>query len=193
VPVGQRRLPFPRSNLKNEAGTCNDPDTCGDHHLLVVEQGACRLWEGYHTYKLNGQWYTMSSAAWDLKSLSLRPSSWTSGDAAGLPITPFLAKAAEADSGEIRHALRVTFRDAVLANAFTWPARHAAGSSAGGGWLQAQPQAEASGARSASARVVDMDASGAGCGPESRNRAAPDDRGPMRIGVVGARTGRRHR
>ncbi|TFY98231.1 hypothetical protein [Ramlibacter humi] len=61
----------------------------------------------------------------------LRPSGWTSGDAAGLPITPFLVKAAEADSGEIRHALRVTFRDAVLSNGFVWPARHGAGGSSG--------------------------------------------------------------
>jgi len=133
VPVNQRRFPIPRNNLKNEGGTCNDPNTCGDHHVLVVEQGACRLWEGYATYPINGQWYTMSSAAWDLKSLSLRPSGWTAGDAAGLPITPFVAKAAEADSGEIRHALRVTFRDDVLAREFSWPARHFAGGDTPGG------------------------------------------------------------
>jgi hypothetical protein len=131
VGAAQRRFPIPTTNLKQEAGTCNNPDTCGDRHLLVVEQGACRLWEGYHTYNLGGQWRTLSSAAWDLKSLALRPDGWTSGDAAGLPITPFLVKAAEAESGEIRHALRVTFRDSVLANSYVWPARHAAGSSAG--------------------------------------------------------------
>jgi hypothetical protein len=131
VPTAQRRFPFPLAGVKNEGGACNDPATCGDHHVLVVEQGACRLWEGYHAYQLGGQWYALSTAAWDLKSLALRPSGWTSGDAAGLPITPFLAKAAEASSGEIRHALRVTLRDDVVANAFTWPARHAAGSAAG--------------------------------------------------------------
>ncbi|KQT09296.1 hypothetical protein [Ramlibacter sp. Leaf400] len=133
VPADQRRFPFPRTNVKNEGGTCHDPNSCGDHHVLVVEQGACRLWEGYATYPIGGQWYTMSSAAWDLKSLALRPSGWTAGDAAGLPITPFLAKAAEADTGEIRHALRVTFRDAVLARSFNWPARHFAGGDTPGG------------------------------------------------------------
>jgi hypothetical protein len=61
----------------------------------------------------------------------MRPVNWTAADAAGLPITPFVAKAAEASSGEIRHALRVTFRDAVIANSYTWPARHSAGSTAG--------------------------------------------------------------
>jgi hypothetical protein len=131
VPAAQRRFPFPRSNLLNEGGTCNDPNTCGDHHVLVVEQGACRLWEAYHAYNLSGRWHALSTAAWDLKSLALRPNTWTSGDAAGLPITPFLAKAAEASSGEIRHALRVTLRDSAIANSYVWPARHAAGSSAG--------------------------------------------------------------
>ena len=131
MPANQRRFPIPLHNLVNEGGTCNDPDTCGDHHLAVVEQGACRLWEAYSAYKVGSQWYALSTAAWDLKSLAMRPANWTAADAAGLPITPFIAKAAEASSGEIRHALRVTFRDAVLANTYVWPARHGAGSAAG--------------------------------------------------------------
>jgi hypothetical protein len=134
VAANQRRFPFPLPNiLRTEGGQCDNPNTCGDHHVLVVEQGACRLWEGYAAYRLSGQWYAMSTAAWDLKSLALRPSGWTSGDAAGLPIAPLLAKAAEASSGEVRHALRVTFSDGVLANSFDWPARHAAGSATPGG------------------------------------------------------------
>jgi hypothetical protein len=128
VPAASRRFPVPRSGAKFENGSCNDPATCGDRHLLVVEQGACRLWESYRTYQLGGQWYALATAAWDLRSLSLRPDGWTAADAAGLPITPFVAKAAEASAGEIRHALRVTFRDAVLANTAVWPARHGAGS-----------------------------------------------------------------
>lgn len=131
VPAGNRRFPIPTTNLVNEGGSCNDPNSCGDHHLAVVEQGACRLWEAYSAYKLGGQWYALSTAAWDLKSLAMRPSTWTAADAAGLPMTPFIAKAAEASSGEIRHALRVTFRDDAIANSFVWPARHSAGNSAG--------------------------------------------------------------
>lgn len=134
VPVGQRRFPFPLpASVRNEGGQCNDPRTCGDHHVLVVEQGACRLWEAYFSYRIGGQWYALSTAAWDLKSNALRPAGWTSADAAGLPMTPLLAKAAEASSGEVRHALRVTFTDSMLANAFEWPARHAAGSATPGG------------------------------------------------------------
>ena len=41
----QRRFPFPvGSQTLNEGGTCNDPRSCGDHHVLVVEKGVCRLW-----------------------------------------------------------------------------------------------------------------------------------------------------
>jgi hypothetical protein len=134
VAASQRRFPFPLPALqRNEGGNCNDPDTCGDHHVLVVESGACRLWEGYSAYRIGGQGYAMSTAAWDLRSLALRPAGWTSGDAAGLPITPLLARAAEAAAGEVRHPLRVTFSDGVLANSFDWPARHAAGSATPGG------------------------------------------------------------
>jgi hypothetical protein len=131
IPQAQRRFPFPvGSLLVNEGGTCNDPNGCGDHHVLVVEKGACRLWESWFSYNLSGQWYSMATAAWDLKSNALRPYNWSSADAAGLPITPLLAKASEASSGEIRHALRVTFSASKLASGATWPARFATG---GGG------------------------------------------------------------
>ncbi|KQV87450.1 hypothetical protein [Pelomonas sp. Root1237] len=129
-----RRFPFPRDDLlKAEGGACNDAQQCGDRHVLVVEQGSCRLWESYASFKLNAQWYSYSTAAWDLKSNAMRPDTWTSGDAAGLPMLPLLARAAEASAGEIRHALRVTLRDSVLARSHVWPARHHAGGETAGG------------------------------------------------------------
>jgi hypothetical protein len=126
TPEAQRHFPFPNSNVLNEGGNCNDPNSCGDHHVLVVEKGACRLWESYFAYNLSGQWYSLATAAWDLHSLSLRPNDWNSADAAGLPITPLLAKASEASSGEIKHALRVTFAADKLTREFLWPGRFAA-------------------------------------------------------------------
>jgi hypothetical protein len=133
-PVASLRFPMPRDAvIQLEGGSCNDPTTCGDRHVLIVEQGACRLWESYFTYKTaSGQWTAYSTAAWSLSSNAMRPDGWTSGDAAGLPIAPLLARAQEASGGEIAHALRVTFRDAVLANSDVWPARHRAGNSSGG-------------------------------------------------------------
>lgn len=134
LPTSNRRFPFPRDDLlKVEGGACNDAQVCGDRHVLVVEQGSCRLWESYFSYSLNGQWYAYSTAAWDLKSNAMRPDTWTSGDAAGLPILPLLARVAEANAGEIRHALRVTLRDSVMARSHVWPARHHAGGDTPGG------------------------------------------------------------
>lgn len=128
LPPGQRRFPFPlASKVLNQGGHCNDPNSCGDHPVLVLEKGACRLWESFFGFNLSGHWYAMATAAWDLKSLSLRPHDWASASASGLPITPLLARAAEASSGEIRHALRVNFRDSALALDVSWPARFAAG------------------------------------------------------------------
>jgi hypothetical protein len=128
VPADQRRFPFPLpSKVLSQGGNCNDPNSCGDHPVLVVETGACRLWESYFAFRLSGQWYSLATAAWDLKSNSLRPNGWASASASGLPITPLLARAAEASTGEIRHALRVNFRDSALALDVAWPARFSAG------------------------------------------------------------------
>lgn len=132
--AAQRRFPFPLdARIKLEGGACNDPDNCGDRHVLVLEQGACRLWESWFTYKSGGVWSAGSTAAWDLRSHAMRPVTWTSADAAGLPILPLLARVDEASAGEVRHALRVTFRDGVLAKAYVWPGRHRAGGDTAGG------------------------------------------------------------
>lgn len=130
----QRRFPIPLDSMLKVEGGSNG----GDHHLLTVEAGSCRLWEAYYAYKNNGVWSTLSTAAWDLKSNAMRPDGWTSTDAAGLPVLPLLLRADEASSGEIKHALRVTFQNSRMRSswrhnwdgAYVWPARHAAG---GGG------------------------------------------------------------
>jgi hypothetical protein len=131
-PPSSLRFPYPRDAVLKAEGTDCAPATC-DRHVLVVEQGACRLWESYAVtrLKVNGQWSAYSTAAWDLRSNAMRPDTWTSADAAGLPIAPLLVRASEASSGNIPHALRVTFRDSVLAASAVWPARHRAGGSTG--------------------------------------------------------------
>jgi hypothetical protein len=128
------RFPFPRDTVVKVEGRDCAPDTC-DRHVLIVEQASCRLWESYSvtSVKVGGQWSAYSTAAWDLRSNAMRPDTWTSGDAAGLPIAPLLARASEASAGEIAHALRVTFRDSVLARSHVWPARHDAGGATAGG------------------------------------------------------------
>ena len=100
----------------------------GDRHVLVVDSGACVLYELYYAWpQPGGSWEAGCGAVYDLDSNALRPDGWTSADAAGLPILPGLVRYDEVASGEIRHALRFTVprtRDDYL-----WPARHEASSS----------------------------------------------------------------
>jgi hypothetical protein len=97
----------------------------GDHHVLVLDTDACRLWEAYHVYSPNaGTWNIFGSATFDMHSNALRPADWTSADAAGFPILPLLLRADEASAGEIKHALRFTIDSAKIRIAYTWPARH---------------------------------------------------------------------
>jgi hypothetical protein len=67
-----------------------------------------------------------SGAIFDLRSNALRPLTWTSADAAGLPIMPGLVTVDEVLSGEIRHAIRFTAPQ--TRREFVWPARHYASS-----------------------------------------------------------------
>ena len=58
----------------------------------------------------------------------MRPATWTSTDAAGLPILPGLVTYEEVLSGEIKHAIRFTAMQSD--RSFLWPARHQAGTAA---------------------------------------------------------------
>ncbi|MEY4765310.1 MAG: hypothetical protein RI907_1983 [Pseudomonadota bacterium] len=123
----QARFPFPKSGWKIEGGYLATNE--GDRHVLLVEAGVCRLWEtGYAYPQANGQWEAGGAAMWNLASNAMRPDNWTSADAAGLPMLPLLLKVDEAASGEIKHALRVTFRNPLMADkVHVWPASHHAG------------------------------------------------------------------
>jgi hypothetical protein len=97
-----------------------------DRHLLMVETTECRLYELFAASLSGGAWQAGSGATWDLRSNALRPETWTSADAAGLPILAGLARHEEVVSGEIRHALRFTAPR--TCDGYVYPARHEAGS-----------------------------------------------------------------
>ncbi len=59
-----------------------------DHHILIVENSTCTLYELYDASYSGGAWHAGSGAIWHLGSNALRPDTWTSADAAGLPILP---------------------------------------------------------------------------------------------------------
>ncbi len=116
--------PYPiPANAPIEGGA----SSTGDRHVLVVDRDSCRLFELFSAYhQADGSWQAGSGAIFDLKSDALRPDTWTSADAAGLPILPGLVTYDEVASGHVDHAIRITVP--VSATSYLWPARHQAGS-----------------------------------------------------------------
>jgi hypothetical protein len=100
------------------------PNADGDRHVIVVDRARCRLYELFAAYPEDGgaRWSAGSGAIWNLRSNRLRPRTWTSADAAGLPILPGLARYDEVKNGRIDHALRFTASQ--TRRAFVYPARH---------------------------------------------------------------------
>ena len=95
----------------------------GDRHVLVLDNNNCWLYELYNAATgTAGAWDAGSTAVWDLLSDEQRPWTWTSADAAGLPIFPGLARYDEVASGVIKHALRFTLQNSRAA--FVPPASH---------------------------------------------------------------------
>jgi hypothetical protein len=107
------RYPIPR-RVHVEGGS--------DHHALLLDKSACRLYELGGLERRNGRWHAWAGATWSLRSNRLRPAGWTSADAAGLPIFPGLARFDEARRGVIDHALRFTVQR--TRRAYVYPARH---------------------------------------------------------------------
>jgi hypothetical protein len=109
------RGPYPiPSNVRIEGGS--------DHHALIVDSSTCRLYELYALERNGAGWRAGSGAIWSLRSNRVRPATWTSADAAGLPILPGLARYDEVARGRIDHALRFTVER--TRRAFVYPARH---------------------------------------------------------------------
>jgi hypothetical protein len=101
----------------------------GDRHAIAVDTGNCILYELFSAFPQSSSWSADSGAIVDLRSNALRPSTWTSADAAGLPIVPGLVTYEEVLSGEIKHAIR--FTASRTRREFVWPARHYASSLTG--------------------------------------------------------------
>jgi hypothetical protein len=97
-----------------------------DAHVLVADTGNCHLYELFNAHQVGNGWNADSGAVFDLQSNALRPDTWTSADAAGLPILPGLARFDEVQAGAIDHALRFTVD--CTQKGFIHPATHQAGS-----------------------------------------------------------------
>jgi len=101
----------------------------GDRHASSIDTENCILYEIYRAFPQASSWKGDSGAIYNLQSNALRPSTWTSADAAGLPIFAGLVRYDEIASGEIKHAIRFTVPK--TQRAYVWPARHYASSLTG--------------------------------------------------------------
>ena len=118
-------MPVP-ANAPVEGGSSSS----GDRHVLVLDNQNCFLYELYNSFAgiPDGSW----NGGFDLPAgiylgNEQRPYTWTSADAAGLPIFPGLVRYDEVASGKIQHAFRFTLPR--TSAAFTPPASHDAATS----------------------------------------------------------------
>ena len=113
--------PYPfDGNTKIEGGST----ASGDRHAIMIDSGTCTLYELYNA-RYSSHPTAGSGAIWKLTSNALRPATWTSADAAGLPIFSGLVRLDEVKAGNVDHAIRMTAQQ--TDRLFIWPARHQAG------------------------------------------------------------------
>jgi hypothetical protein len=101
----------------------------GDRHVISIDTDNCILYEIFGAYPQTASWTGGSGAIFNLLSDALRPATWTSADAAGLPIFPGLMRYDEVTAGAMHHAIRFTVPQ--TQKAYVWPARHYASSLTG--------------------------------------------------------------
>jgi hypothetical protein len=94
----------------------------GDRHVLVLDKDGCWLYELYNASLTKGVWSADQGSVWDMTINEQRPYTWTSADAAGLPVFVGLARYDEVAGGAINHALRFTVPTSQ--KAFVLPATH---------------------------------------------------------------------
>jgi len=117
------RVPYPFGPRTPIEG---GPHATGDRHALMVNKDTCVLYELGYAFWNGGRPKANAGAVFDLKGYRLRHDTWTSADAAGLPIFPGLVRYDEVKAGFIGHAIRFTVDHTRCAH--VWPARHDASS-----------------------------------------------------------------
>jgi len=100
-------------------------EPASDAHAFMLNRESCLLYELFAASWNGGSPTAGSGAVFDLKRHDLRPSGWTSADAAGLPIWPGVLRYDEVARGLVDHAIRFTAQR--TDRSFVWPARHQAG------------------------------------------------------------------
>jgi hypothetical protein len=112
-PVGYKGLSLEEVQRKVERG---------DRHGIVVDPVNRVLYEFYQLRKTDTGWQAAQASVFDLKTNKMRPETWTSSDAAGLPVYPATVRYDELQRGIVEHAMRVTV--VKTRREYVYPARH---------------------------------------------------------------------
>ena len=93
--------------------------------MLICDIENKKLYELYNASKNSGLgWSASCGAVFDLTKNTYRTEGWTSADASGMAILPYLLRYDEAFSGTIDHAIRFTLSRAHVYSGYTAPASH---------------------------------------------------------------------
>jgi hypothetical protein len=104
----------------------NNPNS--DHHLIVVEQGSCRLFELYAWNPTSATTGWSALVTWNLGKNEQLPDGWGSTTAAGTPLLPGVIWSREIEAGAIEHAVDIVIPGAAIAKyKYVKPAARAGG------------------------------------------------------------------
>lgn len=115
--------PIPNGVLYENSGTAN-----ADHHMMIVQQGSCLLYELYawNPSSATAGWSVM--VKWNLTKNEQLPDGWGSTTAAGTPLLPGIIWYDEVAAGEIKHAVDVVIPGAaIMQYGYVKPAARAGG------------------------------------------------------------------
>ncbi len=99
-----------------------------DHHMMIVEQGTCRLFELYAWNPSSPTSGWEAFVTWNLTKNEQLPDGWGSTTAAGTPLLPGVIRYDEIMAGKIEHAVDIVIPGAAIAKyEYVKPAARAGG------------------------------------------------------------------
>jgi len=155
--AGGATAPIPAGVQYENMGTAN-----ADHHMMVLQQGTCQLFEMYAWNPTGPTTGWSALVEWDLSGANEQiPDSLEIGSttAAGTPLLPGVIWMEEVMAGEIRHAIDIVMPAAAIAKCnYVHPASDGAWSATGtfpyGGRLRLKASYDTSGVTGTQALVV---------------------------------------
>ena len=123
IPTNQPIETWPRSTGPQTLSQWQTNNDGSDRHAIVVQPGGGLDFETWESVRTGTNWSASNGALFNLNTNALRPASWTSGDAAGLPMFPALPRYDECERGMVEHACRIVVKRSRY-NSYIYPATH---------------------------------------------------------------------